>query len=119
MAIMTQVHVARVRFHQYGREVSTAREYHDVQRRLVENMRVEHAAGRISEQTLIREEMNTLVAEVKYDIAYAGLQNAYANVYASMGLDPYSHDFDLDLGVKSLSKTLRSVWVVRGDNAHH
>ncbi len=118
MAIMTQVHVARVRFFHYAREVATAREYYDVQRRLVENMRVERAAGRISEQTLIREEMNTLVAEVKYDIAYAGLQNAFGNIYASMGLDPYSHDFDLDMDVKSLAGTLRSVWVVRGDNAH-
>ena len=48
----------------------------------------------ISEQTLIREEMNTLVAEVKYDIAYAGLQNAFGNVYASMGLDPFGDEFD-------------------------
>lgn len=118
MAIMTQVHVSRVRFYHYARELATAREYHGVQRRLVENMRVESAAGRISEQTLLREEMNTLVAEVKYDVAYAGLQNVYANVYASIGLDPFSHDFDLGLDVKSLARTLRSVWVVRGDNAH-
>ncbi len=115
MAIMTQVHVSRVRFQQFAREVTTAREYFGVQRRLVENMRVEHAAGRISEQTLIREEMNTLVADVKFDIAYARLQNAFGNVYASMGLDPYGDEFDLDMDVKSLTKTLRNIWTKRGD----
>ena len=118
MAVMTQVHVSRIRFFHYTRELSTAREYYDVQRRLVEKMRVEAAGGRISEQTLLREEMNTLVAEVKRDVTYSGLQNAYANVYASMGLDPYSHQFDLELGVAELARTLRSVWVIRGDNAH-
>ncbi len=110
MAIMTQVHVSRVRFRHYQRELHTAREYFDVQRRLVEKMRVEFAAGRISEQTLIREEMNTLVAEVRRDIAYADLQNAYANLYASMGLDPYTSEFDTELPVSELSKTLRNVW---------
>ncbi|MGI9409922.1 MAG: TolC family protein [Hyphomicrobiaceae bacterium] len=118
MAVMTQVHVSRIRFFHYARELGTAREYYDVQRRLVEKMRAEASGGRISEQTLLREEMNTLVAEVKKDVIYSGLQNAYANVHASMGLDPYSHQFDLDLNVKELAKTLRSVWVVRGDSAH-
>lgn len=115
MAIMTQVHVSRIRFYHYRRELSTSREYHDVQRRLVESMRVEAAAGRISEQTLLREEMNTLVAEVKADIAFAGMQNAFANVYSSMGLNPYDDEFDLELDVNSLAKTLRSVWIERGD----
>ncbi len=31
--------------------------------------------------------MNTLVSEVRYDIAYADAQNAYANLYAAMGID--------------------------------
>ncbi|MEA1834550.1 hypothetical protein U8607_20865 [Methylobacterium durans] len=58
------------------------------------------AADSISEQTLIREEMNTLVAEVKYDLAHAAVQNARANVYASLGLDTFplaaidGNDFD-------------------------
>ena len=115
MAIMTQVHVSRIRFHHYRREVRTAREYYDVQRRLVENMRVEAAAGRISEQTLLREEMNTLVAQVKSDIAFAGMQNAFANVYSAIGVDPYNDEVDVDLDVRSLAKELRFVWIERGD----
>lgn len=69
----------------------------------------------ISEQTLIREEMNTLVAEVKRDIAHASVQNAFANVYASMGLDPYAADLPLDSDVQSLASALRKIWLERGD----
>ncbi|MGF1651134.1 MAG: TolC family protein [Hyphomicrobiaceae bacterium] len=114
MAIMTQVHVSQIRFHHARRELQTGHEYFTVQRRLVEKLRVEYAAGRISEQTLIREEMNLLVAEVKRDIAHASLQNAYANVYASMGLDPYRDEVDLDSDVASLAATLRAIWIERG-----
>lgn len=115
MAIMTQVHVSRVRFYHSRKELETAGEYLDVQRRMVELIRTEAGADRVSEQTLIREEMNTLVAEVRYDIAYASLQNAFANVYASMGLDPYASELDLDRSAKELALALRAVWFDRGD----
>lgn len=116
MAVMTQVHVSRIRFYHYQKELATAGEYLAVQRRLVGLMRDEAGANRISEQTLIREEMNTLVAEVKHDIAYASLQNAFANVYASMGLDPLASEIDpnrQELG--SLARALRALWFERGD----
>ena len=115
MAVMTQVHVSRVRFLHLEKELSTAVEYLDVQRRLVDMMRQEAAADRISEQTLIREEMNALVAEVKRDIAFASLQNAFANVYASTGLDPHGADVDPALDIQSLAAQLRQVWFERGD----
>jgi outer membrane protein TolC len=115
MAIMTQVHVSRVRFYHYRKELDTASEYLDVQSRLINLMRTEAGADRISEQTLIREEMNTLVAEVKRDIAYANLQNAFANVYASTGLDPYASELDTDLSVNDLAAALRHLWFERGD----
>lgn len=89
MAVMTQVHVARVRFEHIKREVLTAREHLDVQRRLLAQMQRESESGRVSPQTLIREEMNTLVSEARHDVAFANLQNAYANVLAAMGRDPY------------------------------
>ena len=115
MAVMTQVHVSRARFHHSYKELLTAQEYLGVQRKLVGLMRNEADADRIGEQTLIREEMNTLVAQVKYDIAYANLQNAFANVYASMGQDPYAHDFDLKQSTKGLATSLRQLWFERGD----
>jgi outer membrane protein TolC len=115
MAVMTQVHVSRIRYANMSHELITAREYLDVQSRLVNQMRQEAAADRISEQTLIREELNTLVAEVKRDIAFANMQNAFANVFASVGLDPYDKDMAANVGVKELAEQLKSLSFERGD----
>lgn len=114
MAVMTQVHVSRTRYFHLRKELATANEYLDVQRRLLDQMRVEASADRISEQTLIREEMNTLVAEVKHDIAFSGLQTAYANVYASMGLDPYAEELANQLSVSELASGLRAAALEKG-----
>lgn len=113
MAIMTQVHVARVRFMHYRKELSTAREYLNVQNNLVRQIRAEAAVERVGEQTVIREEMNTLVAEVRRDIAYANLQNAYANIFASMGLDGYWSELDFEQSVDGLANSLRDLWSQR------
>jgi outer membrane protein TolC len=115
VAVVTQVHVSRIRFHHYRSEQETANEYLGVQTRLLALMRAEAAAGRISEQTLIREEMNTLIAEAKTDIAQAALQNAFATVYTSMGLDPYTTQIDLATDVKTIAEQLRGLWLERGD----
>ncbi len=115
MAVMTQVHVSRVRFKQLQKEMRTATEYLDVQRRLVGLLRQEAEANRVSEQTLIREEMNTLVAETKRDLAYASLQNAFANLHASMGLDALPPETADAMSVPGLASSLRSMWIERGD----
>ena len=102
-----------------ARELASARDYYDVQQRLVKQMRAEAAAERISEQTLIREEMNALVAEAKRDIAFAAVQNAYANIFASVGLDPYGSDLNYGGGVGELEAQLRGLWLERGDFGSH
>ena len=119
MAVMTQVHVSRIRYMHAARELASARDYYDVQQRLVKQMRAEAAAERISEQTLIREEMNALVAEAKRDIAFAAVQNAYANIFASVGLDPYGSDLNYAGGVGELEAQLRGLWLERGDFGSH
>lgn len=115
MAVMTQVHVSRIRYAYAARELTTAREYHDVQQRLVKQIRAEAFAERISEQTLVREEMNALIAEVKRDIAFSTLQSAFANVFASVGIDPYGEQIDTDLTVQELSLNIQRLWFERGD----
>ncbi len=117
MAIMTQVHVSNMRYFQAQRELSTSADYLNVQSSLLAQMRAQAATDKISEQTLIREEMNTLVAEVKYDLAHAALQNAYANLFASMGLDPIDSTVDLGADIKTLTAQLSRVWKKRGDGA--
>jgi hypothetical protein len=70
-------------------------------------------AGVMSQQTLLREEMNTLVAEVKFDIAYAEAQNAYANLFASMGIDDFGPDITGREDVQTLRSSLSKLWEAR------
>lgn len=115
MAIMTQVHVSRVRYVHARRELATAGELKSVQHRLLAQIAASTTTEQTSEQTLIREEMNTIVSDVRYDLAYANLQNAYANIYASIGLDAYPPvDIDRD-SVAQIKDALRRTWVARGD----
>jgi outer membrane protein TolC len=107
---MTQVHVSRARLGHFTEELETAEQGHAVQGRILEQIRAGYSAGAISQQTRLREEMNTLVAEVKYDIAYADAQNAYANLYASMGLDEFGADLTGKEDVKSLAASLANLW---------
>ena len=117
MAIITQVHVSRIRFLQFRKEIETANDYLSVQRKLVGLLRDEAQADRVSEQTLLREEMNALVAETRRDIAYASLQNAFANIYASIGTDPIPVEFTQAMSVQDVAANLRSMWIERGDNS--
>lgn len=117
MAIMTQVHVSRVRYRHSKKLYLTAAKHLKVQKSIVQQIRASHAEEQASEQTLIREEMNTLASQVSSDIAYADLQNAYANIYASMGIDPYADDLRHSHDIQGLAASLRNVWIERGDSS--
>ncbi len=113
MAVMTQVYVSRVRYLHQRRILQAAREYHDVQRRILARVRAAAAGDAASQQTLIREQMNTILATARHDVAYAELQNAIANVYASLGLDPVDGEIGKDTSVKVLARRLRKAWTSR------
>lgn len=117
MAIMTQVHVSRVRYSHSRKLYVTASKHLRIQNGIVKQIRSSFAEGQASEQTLIREEMNTLASRVASDIAYADLQNAFANIYASIGIDPFVDELRSDIGVDGLAEMLRDVWIERGDRS--
>lgn len=91
MAVMTQVHVSRARLYHARRDFETAQRFYDVQQKILKHIRNSLDGGKISEQTAIREEMNTLVAMVKRDMAFAEVQSAAAGLLASMGFVPGDH----------------------------
>jgi outer membrane protein TolC len=115
MAIITQVHVARARYTYLHKSAATSAEFYNVQRNILKQVKASAAAEASSEQVLLREEMNTLVAAVEFDIAYADLQNAFATVYTSVGLDPYDANLSTDMSVSELATSLRATWRERGD----
>jgi outer membrane protein TolC len=110
MVVMTQVYVSRTRHRHAANEFATAKEYLTVQGKLVAQLRAEAAADMLGEQTIIREEMNLLVAEVQRDIAFADLQTASSNTLTTLGLDIQARDVDLGLDVKSLARHLAHLW---------
>ncbi len=117
MAIMTQVQVAKIRYHYLRKSARTSAEYFYVQSQIRDQIRASARANAASEQSLIREEMNTLVASAQYDIAYSDLQNAFAAIYSSIGVDPFGDYLDTSASVKALADALRNTWRERGDLA--
>lgn len=107
MAIMTQVHVSLAQYEHSQREYLTAGDFFDTQQKILDQLQSGVAARTVTEQSLIREEMNMMVAEVKYDIAFSDVENAYASIYAALGLDPFPIDADVDgSSVETLSKSI-------------
>lgn len=97
MAIMTQVHVSLAQYEHSQREYKTAVDYFSTQQKILEQLQSGVSAKTVTEQSLIREEMNMMVAEVKYDIAYSDVENAYAGIYAALGIDPFPIEVDVDV----------------------
>ena len=115
MAIMLQVEVARTRYRLNRQAAAAAAEFNGVQAKLLRQINAQATAGVASEQTLVRERMNALVAEAKYDVAYAELQNSFANLFAAVGEAPYDHTITADMSVAELAGVLRDTWRTRGD----
>ncbi|MBS0454419.1 MAG: TolC family protein [Proteobacteria bacterium] len=114
-AVATQVEVSRARYALRLEELKTAQRYNDVQGRIGQQIDAGYKAEKLSRQTQIREQMNSLVSNVRYDLALADLQNAYANVYASLGIDPVEADMSTTQSVSELAGRLRTMWSKRND----
>lgn len=118
-AVATQVEVSRARYALRQDELDTARQFYDVQARIEGQIDSGFKAEKLSRQTLIREQMNTLVARVRYDLALADLQNAYANVFSSLGLDPVDTTMSTSDPVPELAGKLRGMWEARNNFAEN
>ena len=105
MAVLTQVHIGIAQYEHAKNEYLTAADYNETQSKILKQIQTAAKVNSASQQDLIREEMNALVSEVRYDIAYAKLKGAYANSYAAMGIDPSFDDLDTE-NVKSLAESL-------------
>lgn len=108
MAIMTQVHVSHIRYAHARKEYDTARRYRDVQVKLLAQIRAEASADRVARQTQVREELNAVVAEAKFDIAFATMAAALANIHTSLGNDPYDGRVVEQISVREVAAAVRS-----------
>lgn len=87
-AIGTQVHVSRWRLEAQLSLYKDADEFHRSQRALLQQVRSSIRAGRLSEQMAAREELATLLAEVRAILAFGDVHAAYGDYLASMGVLP-------------------------------
>ncbi len=110
VAVSSQVHLGMVRYSKLLEALDTAQEAHEVQTNILSQIRLGAEVGRVSRQTLVRERMNQIVAEARYDIAYADTQEAFAQLYAAMGYDPFSAHTETDENVKTVAQTLSELW---------
>ena len=94
-----QVAISRDRYTQARRRLQTAGDFQNVQKELLEQLKASTSAARSGDQELVREELSSLLARARYDVAYAEVQGAWAVVQTTMGRDPYP-----SLGSKDLNE---------------
>lgn len=92
MAVLTQVHLAALEFEHARGKLNTAREYLEVSRGITELVESEEATASGGRLQVIKERLNSLVAELRRDLAYAQSQNSLARIFKTIGLDPYPSD---------------------------
>jgi outer membrane protein TolC len=106
MAIMTQVHVSLAQYEHSQWEHRTATDFFKTQEKILVQIKSGIETNTVTEQSLIREEMNMMVAEVKFDIAYSNIENAYGSIFAALGIDPFPIDTNTD-DIELLSNSIR------------
>lgn len=107
MAILTQVHVAKIRYDQTLEEYQLLRQMSRIAKRVHDH--TEHAEN-LQEKTdleRVQSQARSVYRRLQKELAYAELQNAAGRLYLSIGIDPLpktleSHDLD------DLSETLNA-----------
>jgi outer membrane protein TolC len=110
MAIMSQVHVSVAQVAHAKKEVSTAKLYHDTQSQIAEQTRLAWRTARLSEQAMLRERVNQVAAQLRYDVVEAEVQASWASLLAAVGEDVLPNDLSGGLSVSDLSLEIRSRW---------
>ncbi len=87
MAVLTQVHLSKIRFEQTKKSFALSKRYLDVATRIHDQISNETRSESASELDLMRESLNVLLAELRRDVAYADLQNGFSRIFVTMGLD--------------------------------
>ncbi len=114
MAIMTQVHVTMAQVTFANSDVLNSKTYLETQKKIEGQVRHSWMATRSSEQTFIREKLNKVLAEIRYESAVTERESAYASLLATIGEDPLPTNFSGNT-VAELANALRIRW----DSATH
>ena len=116
MTIMTQVHVAVAQYEAALEDVKIAQRYFHTQLKIATHVQQSWSLDRLSEHMVIREKVQALVAELRYETARAKLEMAYANLLAAIGKDPFPVNVSDD-EVEELANGLQQRWEWLGQHA--
>jgi hypothetical protein len=110
MAVMSQVHVSVAQVAHAKKEVSTAALYYDTQSQIAEQTRVAWRAARLSEQSVLRERVAQVAAQLRYDAVEAETQTAWAALLAAVGEDVLPNNLQNEQSLSDLALQLRARW---------
>ncbi|WP_230152761.1 TolC family protein [Pseudomonas brassicacearum] len=105
IAVLAQLYVANANYREALRQFKTSQQLADIDGQIVGQLRNRHQAAGIGELDLIQGELNTLQADLRRDLAYADLRNAYGQIFASAGLDPLPNEVQ-STAVQSIATAL-------------
>jgi len=95
---------------QAKKETSTARLYHDTQSQIADQTRLAWRMARLSEQAMLRERVNQVAAQLRYDAMEAELQTSWASLLAAVGEDVLPNDLTQEQSVADLALEIRTRW---------
>jgi len=85
MTVLTEVHVGAAQFMLAKNELDNARTYQDTQQAIVEQTQSLWITNSTSDVVLLREKVNQILADVRLDVAQAGVETAYATLRSAIG----------------------------------
>lgn len=88
VAVLAQLYVANANYRESVHQFKTSQQLANIDGQIVGQLRNRYQAAGLGELDLIQGELNTLQADLRRDLAYADLRNAYGQIFASAGLDP-------------------------------
>ncbi len=88
MAVLTQLHIAYIEYHDSREEYRIASDLSRVDARIVQQLTAAAAAQASGDLDLIQGELNAVFGTLRRDLAYAEAQNAAGRIFLSLGADP-------------------------------
>lgn len=109
MTVLTEVHVGAAQLMLAKDELGNARRYQETQRAIVEHTQSLWITNSTSELVLLREKVNQVLAEVRQDVAQAGVETAYATLRSAIGEEAVPPSVP-DQTLYGLADSLRRLW---------
>jgi len=107
MAVLTQVHLARLRYEIAYRDYEISSQLAEVGDKIAGFLQNSQAAQLEGELQVIRAEADGLLAQMNRDLSYAELQNAFGRLQNSVGFDPLPEPLT-DHSLETLANALQA-----------